>query len=447
MNTVIVSDANGCDNTLIFEVGAPTPLTIAPATFIPPSCNGDSDGSIELETSGNGGTPPYNFLWDDMSTNPLRDGITAGTYSVTITDDNGCEFDTMLTLTQPDVLVGSIDLDNTNGISCSGLADGQITATFTGGNAIDFSDMTYIWSNGGNTNQISDLPPGTYTVTLSDQNGCSDIASFTVNEPPPIIANIPTPDEPLCFGFQTFMTVESATGGNGGPFSFSIDNGPTQDIGTQIPVFAGTHTVTVFDTTGACGFTEEIIINQPPEVIVDLGPDIEIQLGESAQLNAVLGGSVVPIDSIIWTPLDSLSCIGCLNPVVSPIDGTTYNIQVFNTNGCTGSDDIFVDVDKNRNVYIPNAFTPNGDGFNDFFQVFTGPGVTNVNSILVFDRWGEVVYSAQNISPSPFPDSSNGWDGKMNGRIMNPGVFVYLIEVEFDDRVTLLFRGDVTLMH
>ena len=445
MNTVVVSDANNCSSTFTFEVPTPDPLTIDDAIYTPPLCNGDANGSIQVE--GDGGQPSYQYLWDDMSTDATRSGIPAGTYTVTITDDNGCVFDTTLFLTEPEVLVASIDLDNTNNISCSGNSDGQITATYMGGNAIDFSDMSYIWSNGATTSQVTDLPPGTYTVTLSDQNGCTDIATYSINEPPAIIANIPQPEEPLCFGFQTFMTVESASGGNGGPFSFSVDGGPTQAIGTQIPVFAGTHTVTVFDTTGACGYEEEILINQPPEVIVDLGPDIEIQLGETAQLNAVLGGSVVPIDSIIWTPLDSLSCVGCLNPVVSPIDGTTYNVQIFNTDGCTGSDDIFVDVDKNRNVFIPNAFTPNGDGFNDFFQVFTGPGVTNVNSIIVFDRWGEVVYSAQNISPTPFPDSSNGWDGKMNGRIMNPGVFVYLIEVEFDDRVTLLFRGDVTLMH
>ena len=312
--------------------------------------------------------------------------------------------------------------------------------------------MMYAWSNGATTNQISNLSAGLYTVTVTDENGCTDEITHAISEPDRIFAEIPTPDQPTCFGFQTFMTVDSAWGGSGSDlmdYSFSIDNGPTQDIGTQIPVFAGTHTVMVFDSSG-CFIEEEIDIDQPAEVIIDLGPDIEIQLGESADLIANISSSVIPIDSVIWTPTDSLTCldtITCLNVEVSPIDGTEYTVQIFNINGCTGSDEIFVDVDKNRNVYIPNAFTPNGDGFNDFFQVFTGPGVTNINSILVFDRWGEVVYSAQNVSPNPFPDSSNGWDGKMNGRIMNPGVFVYLVEVEFDDRITLLFRGDVTLMH
>ena len=157
----------------------------------------------------------------------------------------------------------------------------------------------------------------------------------------------------------------------------------------------------------------------------------------------------MPIDSIIWTPMifDSISCLSCLNPTISPLDDQTYTVEIFDINGCNGSDDIFIEVDKNRNVYIPNVFTPNGDGYNDEFQVFSGPGVTQINSMQIYDRWGEVVFQRTNLSPSAFPDITNGWDGRFQGKIMNPGVFIYLIEVSFDDGITLLYRGDLTLLH
>ena len=163
-----------------------------------------------------------------MSTNATRSGIPAGTYSVTITDMNGCEFDTMLTLTEPDILMAFIDTLNTNNVTCAGNSDGQIAVDFTGGNNEANPElMSYIWSNGATTSVVTDLPPGNYTVTISDQNGCSSIASFPINEPPGIIANIPQPEEPLCFGFQTFVTVESATGGNGGPYTCLLYTSPS----------------------------------------------------------------------------------------------------------------------------------------------------------------------------------------------------------------------------
>jgi len=357
---------------------------------------------------------------------------------------NGCEFDTTIVLGQPDLLV--VMIDSTEDVTCFGDSDGYIRVDITGGNG---DPMTYTWSGGVSTTNIaSGLAPGTYTVTVEDANGCSDEISQVIEDQLPVFGFIPTPDEPICNGDQTILTVESAGPPSGAPFTFSVDGGPPQNIGTSINVFAGNHTVEIADAVG-CTYTEDIFINEPPAIIVNLGPDDEIQLGESITLNAVLTGSTVPIDSIIWTPMifDSTSCINCLTPTVSPLDDQTYTIEIFDINGCNGSDDIFIEVDKNRNVFIPNAFTPNGDGFNDEFQVYSGPGVTLIRSMQVFDRWGELVFERINLEPEAFPDVANGWDGRFRGRIMNPGVFVYLVEVTFDDGITLLYRGDVTLLH
>lgn len=442
LQTVNVQDENGCFNSAIVDIPAPPQLGLDPS-LNEPSCFGASDGSITA--NGNGGVPAYTFEWGNGTTDITLANIPAGDYPVTVTDMNGCEFETVVTLGEPEVLVAV--LDSTENITCNGDADGFIQVDFTGGNG---DPMTYTWSGGvSTTNTASGLAPGTYTITVSDVNGCSDEVSYNVTEPLPVFGLIPTPEEPICNGDQTILTVELAGPPAGGPFTFSVDGGPAQMIGTAISVFAGNHTVVVTDASG-CTYTEEVPINEPAPIIVNLGPDVEIQLGESYTLNAIVSGTNLgAIDSIIWTPaiFDSTSCTNCLQPIVSPLDDQIYSIEIFDTLGCNGGDEIFIEVDKNRNVFIPNVFTPNGDGFNDEFQVFSGPGVTQINSMIIFDRWGEVVFERNNLAPSAFPDVANGWDGQFNGKIMNPGVFVYLIEVSFDDGITLLYRGDVTLLH
>jgi len=441
LQTVVVTDENNCFNVATVDIPAPPQLGLAP-TLNEPSCFGASDGSITA--NGTGGVPAYTFEWGNGTTDITLANISAGDYPVTVTDMNGCEFETIVNLGEPEILIAFVD--STGNVTCSGDSDGFIQVDFTGGNG---DPMTYTWSGGLNstTNTVSGLAPGIYTVTIEDANGCSAEVSQVITEPIPVFGFIPTPEEPICNGDQTLLTVETAAGGVGGPYTFSIDGGPAQNIGTAISVFAGDHVVEISDGSG-CTYTEDIFINQPPAILVNLGPDVEIQLGESLQLNAILSGSNVPIDSIIWTPMifDSTSCMNCLNPTISPLDDQLYTIEIFDINGCNGSDDIFVEVDKNRNVYIPNVFTPNGDGYNDEFQVFSGPGVTQINSMQVFDRWGELVFQRNNLSPAAFPDVANGWDGRFRGKTMNSGVFVYLIEVTFDDGITLLYRGDVTLL-
>ena len=156
------------------------------------------------------------------------------------------------------------------------------------------------------------------------------------------------------------------------------------------------------------------------------------------------------MDSLVWESPFGFTCVDssfCLDIVVSPLETAPYTLTVFDANGCSGSDQIIIEVDKNRNVYIPNVFSPNGDSFNDVFQPYIGPGVVQINSFTVFDRWGEILHQRSAFIPSSDFQSDDAWDGRFHGKVMNPGVYVYLIEVSFVDGVTLLFRGDVTLLH
>ena len=172
---------------------------------------------------------------------------------------------------------------------------------------------------------------------------------------------------------------------------------------------------------------------------------VEVDLGDSLSVLDPIIVSSVPIDSFIWSPPTQLSCVDCKNPRVNPIDDQLYTLVVIDVNGCTGTGSVLVDLDRNRNVYIPNVFSPNGDGINDDFKVYTGPGVSAINFVRIYDRWGELVHEV--LEPTPSPDGTAGWDGYFNGDEMNPAVFLYLIEVEFIDGQVLVYRGDISLIH
>ncbi|MBK7409456.1 MAG: gliding motility-associated C-terminal domain-containing protein [Saprospirales bacterium] len=205
--------------------------------------------------------------------------------------------------------------------------------------------------------------------------------------------------------------------------------------------------VTIFDYEG-CSVDTVLFIQEPPPIVLVYPDVIVVELGDSIQLQPlVVDPPFVLFDSIVWTPDTYLRFEGdSLLPWVIPVESTLYEIQAFDINGCLALASVLVDVDKNRNVFLPNIFTPNNDGINDYFQLYTGNGVSMIRSLRIFDRWGELVFEKLNIPASPYPDPSNGWDGTFRGRPGNPGVYVYTAEVEFQDGQLLLYRGDVTIL-
>jgi len=445
INTVTIDDGN-CAIIDTIEIGSPPPLDLDfdGTTTIEPSCFGDSDGSITA--AGMGGVPPYDYQWVDPFINDATiTDISAGTYVVIITDFNDCALPVNFPLGQPEPLEVLIDSTQVQSVGCSGDSSGVVVVFTTGGN---LGDITYAWNDSlSNTSVASGLAAGVYSITATDEKGCTDDIQFTLAEPEPISFEVGDIVEPACFGFQTVVIIDTAFGGNGPLFEYSVDFGPRRPIQFPIPILGGReHTITVFDASG-CTEEEVIFVGQPQEVVVDLGEDVEIQLGDSIILDPFIGSSL-PLDSVVWTPLPLVTCIdtvSCLEVSVNPLETTPYSLTVFDVNGCMGSDNVTVEVDRNRNVFIPNVFSPNGDGVNDIFKVFIGPGVDRINYMRVYDRWGEQLYDQNNFVPDDL--GLIGWDGNLNGKPLNPGVFVYLIEVAFVDGLTLLYRGDVTLLH
>ncbi|MBT8221052.1 MAG: gliding motility-associated C-terminal domain-containing protein [Bacteroidia bacterium] len=444
---VVEVENNGCpvvlDSVLITS---PNDVVIQAIDSSDASCYNEMDGTIQV--SAVGGTPGgYTYMWADNTNGPSRSGLAAGEYSVLATDINGCESDSLqINIAQPDSLELVVDLGSTLNPRCSDSDNGILSVRWIrGGN--QNTTPNYAWSNipnPPNNSVVTNLPPGTYSVTITDGLGCQDSTSYTLTAPPSLIGIIPSPAEPQCFGQLTTVTVDNAIGGSGNSFTFSVNNGPQNQLQFPAEVLAGDSLIiSVFDQN-SCRFDTTLFIDQPDEIVVTIiDQEVNVDLGASEELSATISNSI-PISSIQWSPDIELSHPDSFVTLVTPSQSRTYEIEVIDENGCTGSGQVFVNLNRNRNVYIPNAFSPNGDGINDFFQLSTGIGVRQVKYLRIFDRWGSMVYEQENYLPGDV--FNDGWNGKLKGKNLNAGVFVYLAEIEFIDNSSLLFRGDLALV-
>lgn len=200
---------------------------------------------------------------------------------------------------------------------------------------------------------------------------------------------------------------------------------------------SGTY-ITDLSTIHGCDSTvivELDILNKDDQMVVICDQE-QVDLGYPITLQV---SSNYTMDSIRWLSAFPVDCDSCEQTTSIPTETTYYIAFVFDEDGCMLTDSVKVRVFKHQEVYIPNAFSPNGDGPNELFQIFSDKDVQSINQFQVFDRWGSMVYDAASSS------TPNQWNGDYNGRPANPGVYVYQILVEFIDGQTKYFSGDVTL--
>jgi gliding motility-associated-like protein len=177
----------------------------------------------------------------------------------------------------------------------------------------------------------------------------------------------------------------------------------------------------------------------PCQVSVDLGPDLTLSIGDSVQLSLFTNTLV---DSVAWRNDLGLSCLDCPEPFVKPTETTTYSVVVTDENGCQASARINVLVDEKRKIYIPSAFSPNGDGINDVFTV-EGRSDMRVLSLRVFDRWGGELFGG---GDTVFGGRDHSWDGRFRDEDVEVGVYIYVVEVTFTDGSVETRAGELLLI-
>jgi gliding motility-associated-like protein len=180
-----------------------------------------------------------------------------------------------------------------------------------------------------------------------------------------------------------------------------------------------------------------VTINVKPLPTVKAGVDHIIIKGQEVEVDASSPNTV----NYVWSPDYKLSCTNCATPMASPEVDTFYNVTAVTEYGCKATDRLRIRVIEDcagKMVYVPNTFTPNGDGQNDVLKVF-GPGVASVKEVRIFNRWGQLVFETNN-------PSNIGWDGTYKGQELNPGVFVYYMDVECINGERTIKKGDITLL-
>lgn len=298
----------------------------------------------------------------------------------------------------------------------------------------------------GNTFPLGDQSfgeTGIYTDTFLNYLGCDSIVTLelTVAPDPGIRADF-TLQSPKC-SYTVDGSIQLEGFGPGTPpFNFSFEGEELAEPDAVISgLAAGDYLFSISDHFG-CRL--DTLLNLPPQVpfAIDLGTDQLVELGDEVRLAPETN---LPIVDYAWSPADSLGCTGsCPTVEWLPLDNQWVSLVATSEQGCTATDSVFISVLKNREVYIPNVFSPNDDGRNDHFTLYGKvPAIREIADLTIFDRWGGVLFSKQNFQPNR---DSEGWSGKVDGSVLPPGTYVYLAKVRFLDGVVREYGGGVTLL-
>ncbi|MBK9524702.1 MAG: PKD domain-containing protein [Bacteroidetes bacterium] len=324
--TVSVTDANNCTNTTTAIIAEPVLLTSSITATTDVSCNGMNDGSGTV--AGNGGTPNYTYSWSPSGgSGTVEPNLTAGNYTVTITDANGCTSTSAVIIAEPPLLTSNIP-SSTN-ILCNGGADGTADVNAAGGT----TNYTYSWApSGGSGTTASALVAGTYTVTVTDANGCTSTSSVTLTEP--TVINLQLSSTPSLCG-NANGSADVVAGGGTSPFaySWSPSGGATS---TASNLSAGTYTVTVTDANN-CTSTNTVAVANiiGPTATASLNNDVSCNGGANGSATVSLLNGTAPFN-YTWSPTGG-NAANATN-----LSAGTYTIDVIDANGCTTTDQVTI---------------------------------------------------------------------------------------------------------
>lgn len=315
--SVTITDDNGCSQTATAQVFQPDAL-LTNSNFTNPACFGGQTGDATLQVSG--GTGPYTALWTGGLQGLSQTGLLAGNYSATISDANGCTSTEDMTLTEPPVLNATTDVSP---VICFGETNGSSTAIPTGGT----TPYTFIWSDpaGQSTPIAGTLAAGNYTVTITDDHGCTQTANATITQPPAISLATSGTDA-LCFGQNNGTATVNASGGTG-TLGYSWNDPANQQTATATLLAAGTYTVTVTDQN-LCTQEKTLSIGQPLALQSTLTPH---HVGCSGQASG--GADIVATGGT--GPYNFLWSTGEITPSITGLTPGNVTVTITDAQGCS----------------------------------------------------------------------------------------------------------------
>lgn len=408
--TCMVTDANGCILTQTFNITEPSALVLTQGAITNVDCFGNTNGAITVNSSGGSGTYTYTWAPNVSSTNSAS-SLGAGNYSITITDANGCSTGIPVTVTEPPML--TMQASGAPNSICSGQ---QVALSANAGGGVP--TYTVIWTPGNLTGANQNVAPTsttTYSAVVTDANGCTagTTTAVTVNPDPvaTLASNITSGCSPVCVNFTDQSTVGNPGVITSWNWDFGDQNTSTQQNPSHCYNAPGVYPVTLTVTTSG-GCTQTITM---PNYINAFAVPVAA-FGSDPQPTTIFNSEIHFTDSStnasawVWSFGDVLNSSSTdQNPSFNygQADCYTVVLTVTSSDGCTDTTSEPVCIEPDVSVYVPNAFTPNGDNNNEIFI----PVATGINpdkyEMWIFDRWGNMIFTTRNIN--------EGWDGRVQG--------------------------------
>ena len=408
--SVSVTDAAGCTSVKDFSLSTISSIVFSLPDLDNPTCANSCNGS--LTSIPTGGALPYTYTWSTPLTSTISNvsSLCAGSFSVLVTDANGCSASETYSLTNPPTLTLTATVVDA---SCNTALDGSITTTVTGGVA----PYTYNWTPGPIiTSGLTNVSPGGYTLTLTDNFGCVIDSSFQINSILTVNA-LAGNDTTFC---QNGTLLLDGSNSNGGityqwieiPSNSVVSNTLIASVSPAV----GTSTYVLTAANGLCLDHDTIIVTSLALPVVDAGPMISIPIFSSASIGG--NPTCATGTTFSWTPVGTLDNPSATNPTSGTTVTTIYTVTVVDANGCTNSDTVTVFIYPE--IRIPNGFSPNGDGKNDVWEIdfiYQFPDC----EVEVYNRWGERLFYSKGYSV-PF-------NGQYKGKDLPVGTYYYIINL------------------
>lgn len=434
--SVKVSDQYNCNQTLYFEIKSNNEAIQMKEEVTHISCANEPKGSIIVTASG--GKAPFQFLWSNGKTTDKITDLEAGEYALTVTDANGCSASKTYTIQAAEPMAVTAEISAV--LLCADAETGKISLDIQGG----IAPFTFLWNNGSKEKDLENVPSGEYSVTITDNSGCSVEKTFTLTGPEKLTAKIETTVDINCETNEAKGVAWVSIKGGKSPYQISWlnVNKNTQEIEflTEREL-----AVEVTDANG-CKTIEKIFVDYSNIASKDrLGFDVKkLQLDNEEEIlvdDQLKFESKISEDFIAWEWSFGDGTVSTdKDPVhVFKMPGEfEVVLKAYDIFGCSSVQKEEVKVNQvNEYLMMPNAFTPNSDGLNDLFKPET-KGISGYR-MDIFNKWGEMIFSnaAQN---------TEGWNGQLNGQLLPAGNYVYKVSFQTPKGEVIEKAGTVTLI-
>lgn len=396
-------------------------------------CYGEASGILTAEVTSGAG--PFQYEWSDNVQEfdaEVASNLVADIYSLTITDADNCSTVLTIGLEEPEELVLSTTI---NDVACSGESSGSISLMVLGGT----ESYSYLWSDGNTNPNLIGIPAGEYTVTVTDENDCTQIDSATLREPENAMAISANISDVTCFdGSNGFIELSPTNGIE--PISYSIDGSSLQTNNVFTNLSAGSYSITAIDAN-SCTIVETFIVNNAIELGQTFQTQYEVEFNSSLELDT--GDN--PESSYLWSApfIENFSCTDCPNPTISNITRSfTASVLITDDQGCTQEIFIKINIVEQNQLDVPTGFSPNGDNINDILIVYGSPNII-VDEFKIYSRWGELIYEANNFLTN---ETDRGWDGRFKGELVNQDSYVWTATYTVPSGQSFSNKGQVVVI-